>query len=741
MAVLEEKGPAGMKPPSRLAQARTAARTASSGEAQGAALQTLAFAALDAYEASGRLALLDEAVAAAEASLRATAPASDAYAARANDYGFLLRQRYDARHQEADLWRAESALRTAVLRTPQRDPDWAGRAGNLANVLVELYELTDTRGLLDEAVRLLEEAIDRVPPGVPDPFFLPTSLSRTLRIRYGETRDRRDVERSVDLDEQALATIPPGHPDRVLLLGNAANGQSQLSRARDAHWRRAVALWREAYQAGAEQQPAAALGVCLNWLTGALTHGAAQDATDAAVFGQRVLDTLVAAQQHRTEQGVWLGQAANLPLLAARVYVEAGSPERAVLAVEHARAALLTATLASADGGPPVTVEQLHRVARTEGPLVYLVPGHRAMALTVDADGVSVLPLPALTQDAVWAAVSDLYTGYYHRRADGEGWRKAFDKVTRWLWTAVMAPLLRSLRGHRRVNLLPGGLLALLPLHAAWEPASRTATGRRYAGDGITITWQATAKLLLRPPPAAGAGAGQEELVTVAEPRPTSRPRLRWAVAETHAARAACAGSSGIREFAHEDAQGDLVLPALARAQVIHLACHGEMELEDPLAGGLVLAHDQVLTVGMVLDTRLRARLVVASACESGSLPPDLADQVVNLAAALLHAGSHAVLATSFVVDDFAALVLATQFYAEWRTGTPGAQALHAAIAFLRDTTKAEKLGWVGELRRAGWPADVTESLAAGLALASDQSFAHPVQWAPFMWWGSNVRA
>ena len=720
----------------RLAAARAAAGAPSSREQQGSAFHALAFAALDAYTASGQLDLLDEAVAAAEASLRVASPAAKEYAARANDYGFLLRQRYDDRGRQADLWRAESALRTAVLRTPQGDADWPGRAGNLANALVELYELTDTRQQLDGAIGILEDAVGRASPESPDRFFLLSSLSRALRVRYGGVGNREDLVRSVDSDEQALAAIPPRHPDRILLLGNLANGLSHLSSARDARWSRAIVLWREAYQLGIEEQPAAALVFCLNWLHSALSRKAAPDATDAAVFAQRALDKLVAAQQSRSEQEVWLRQAANLPPLAAQVYVEAGSPERAVLAVEHARAALLTATMASTGSRGTVSLGQLRDVARREGPLVYLVPCSRAMALTVDANGVSVLRLPALTEEAVEAAVDKLYGSYYRRRADTESWRKAFDNVTRWLWTVVMGPLLSSLRTHRQVNLLPSGLLALLPLHAAWEPKGQAVTGRRYIGDELLVVLQPTANLLLRPLPAAAACAGQ--LVAVADPRPTSQMPLRWAVAEAHAAEKLF---RDFREFIHEDAQCDKVLPAIAKAGVVHLACHGEMRLDEPLAGGVILAGDQLLTVGAVLETRLRAHLVVASACESAATPADLADQVVNLAAALLHAGSHAVLATAFAVDDFTALVLATRFYAEWRTGSSGPQALRAAVAFLRDTTKIEKLSWVQELRDAGWAADVTESLSTGLAVESDRSFAHPVRWAPFTWWGRHVTA
>lgn len=724
----------------RLRVARAARNAASTQAARGQALHELSLAAYDAYVETGRLDLMDEAVAAAEAGLRAT-PAADAetYSARANDFGWMLRQRYDDRGDEGDLWRAVSVLRTAVRRTPDGHRDWPGRAMNLANALTELYERIDAGQLLDEAIGLLEEAVRRSPQNAPDHISLLSALSRTLRTRYGGVGSREDLERSVHLDELALAAIPPRHPERVVLLGNAANGLSHLSTSRDASWRRAVTLWREAYELGLEQQPVVALTFCLNWLHSALARKAAADATDAAAFAQRVLDRLVAVQQSRGEQEVWLRYAASLPSLAAQVYVEAGDPEHAVLAVEHVRATLLAATLARTGGGNAPTFSQLREVAGRDGPLVYLVPSSRAMALIVGAAGVSVLPLPKLTEEAVESAVTVLYGRYDRRRADAEGWRKAFDDVTRWLWTAVMGPLLGSLGTHRQINLLPSGALALLPLHAAWEPAAgQTATGRRYASDNILMALQPNAKLLLRPPAPASAGGGR--LVAVAEPRPTSQRPLRFAVAE---ATAAVAVFPGTRPIVHEDATVEFVTTSIADADVIHLACHGQMKIDEPLAGGLVLANDHRLTIGTVLDSRLAARLIVASACESAAIPPDLGDQVVNLAAALLQAGSHAVLATAFAVDDFTALVLTTRFYAEWRAGSPGPQALRAAVTFLRDTTNAEKLRWVDELRSAKWPAAVTDPLSNMLALKrpAERSFAHPTEWAPFTWWGRHVGA
>ena len=303
-----------------------------------------------------------------------------------------------------------------------------------------------------------------------------------------------------------------------------------------------------------------------------------------------------------------------------------------------------------------------------------------------------------------------------------------------------MGPLLEALGANRRVHLLPGDLLAVLPLHAAWEPkAGAAGTGRRYVGDDLLITLQPSAKLLLRPAPRR-ASAAPGRLLAVAEPRPTSERPLRWAVAEAHAA-AAAFGAADV--LVHENATPERVLSAIEAVDVVHFACHGRMEVGNPLAGGLVLADDQLLTIGAVLEAHLDTRLVFASACGTASVAPGMPNEVVNFAAALLYAGSQSVLASSFTVDDFSAFLLAARFYAEWRSGTVGPEALRAAVCFLRDTTNAEKLAWVDELRRAECPPAVTQALAGvlGLALPAERSFADPTEWAPFTWWGRYVAA
>lgn len=720
-------------PDAELARLRRAVDRAAAPLDRADALARAASAGERAYASTGRLEFLDDAVRDIEQSLQLTHPAVGVYAPRIDILGMLLRQRFEDRHDPGDLWKAVSALRTAVARTPQPHPEWTGRAMNLGNALVNLHVLTRTPAPLDEAIDVLERATEHSPEGAPElPQHL-SALSRALRVRGLASGSETDLDRSAELDARALDIASPAHPARALLLSNAANGLSLTSSGRDSRWQRAIEYWREACRVALDQRPSLALTAALTWMQRALDHDAAADATQATSLALQALDRLVSAQGTRAEQEEWLRSGARLPSLAARVHVATGNLGAAVLAVERTRASLASRMLARSEVAAELTLGRLQELAHRDAPLVYVVPGEGAMALVVEAETVTHVALPALTDDAVENAVSRLYSAYYRRERDPSAWRGALEHVTRWLWGALMGPVLDALAGHARAHLLPGGLLALLPLHAAWATCP---AGRRYAGDELLIALQPNARGILRE--RAGPRAGVWRMVGVAEPQPTRESRLQWALPEI---RAAAAAFDEAEILAHEDATPDRVLAAFAGADIVHCACHGRANITDPLSGGLILAGDRILTLDEVRRSQLAARLVVATACESASVAPGLPDEVVSLAATILQSGADAVLATAFAVDDFTALLVTVRFYAEWRPGVRGTEALREAVRFLRDTTNAEKLAWVGELQRAGVPSDVTAAIESVLAFArpEDRSFSHVVEWAPFTWWGRDV--
>ena len=59
-----------------------------------------------------------------------------------------------------------------------------------------------------------------------------------------------------------------------------------------------------------------------------------------------------------------------------------------------------------------------------------------------------------------------------------------------------MGPILGHLGETAEVAVVAGGLLGLLPLHAAWTPDSSRVTGRRYVLDTVSVSYVPNARAL-----------------------------------------------------------------------------------------------------------------------------------------------------------------------------------------------------------------------------------------------------
>lgn len=356
---------------------------------------------------------------------------------------------------------------------------------------------------------------------------------------------------------------------------------------------------------------------------------------------------------------------------------------------------------------------------------------------------VTALPLPELTEDAVQDKVLEYLDAFFWRRTSPVEWATAVEDVTRWLWDALMGPLLEAVQGLDQVALVPCGSLALLPLHAAWTEDPSTPTGRRYALDQLLLTYAPSARALRE----AGRLAGHLEpasLLVVQEPRPVQGAPLPSAEHERAAAWAAFVPHATV--LRHEQATRDAVVEALAKATVLHLACHGSVDLSRPLDSALLLAGDEQLTVGDLLGLRLRARLAVLSACETAVPGIELLDEVVALPTGLLQAGVAGVVASLWSVIDQRTMLLMVEFYRHWRSVPEGlgpAEALRQAQRWLRDSTNGEKRELFRTLLEEGeearLPRATVEACFEAVALEDPEgrAFADPTGWAAFTYIGA----
>ena len=97
-------------------------------------------------------------------------------------------------------------------------------------------------------------------------------------------------------------------------------------------------------------------------------------------------------------------------------------------------------------------------------------------------------------------------------------------------------------------------------------------------------------------------------------------------------------------------------------ASLIHLATHGTYRPEAPFLSSLEFS-DGELPLLEVLGLKLKASLVILSACETGVGPLDGADGVIGLHRAFLAAGARRVLSSLWRVSDLGTALLMKHFF------------------------------------------------------------------------------
>jgi CHAT domain-containing protein/ATP/maltotriose-dependent transcriptional regulator MalT len=140
------------------------------------------------------------------------------------------------------------------------------------------------------------------------------------------------------------------------------------------------------------------------------------------------------------------------------------------------------------------------------------------------------------------------------------------------------------------------------------------------------------------------------------------------------------------------------VVQQMGNAPVIHLATHGLLDtIRGDVPGAIALApsagQDGFLTAGEISSMRLKADLVVLSACSTGK--GDITgDGVIGLSRSLFLAGVPSVVVSLWDVDDASTELLMTEFYRNWQDRKlDKAQALRQAMLTTRQQF-ADPLNW-----------------------------------------------
>lgn len=345
---------------------------------------------------------------------------------------------------------------------------------------------------------------------------------------------------------------------------------------------------------------------------------------------------------------------------------------------------------------PPPSYGELARTVRESGThVVYLLATDRGgVALSLPATGNARplrIPLPSLTTSVQDGLVADWRDAL--DTPDEEEREAKCDAVADRLWTDVMAPVLRRLRGVAKVSLTAVGGLGLLPLHAARRPDPTAPTGHRYVIDDLAVSYQPNVRALGAARAIRSRTGRNHTLLTVQEPEPVPShdpmPSAKWEISLARKHFPSGTGTS----LSGSEATREAVLAALPHASVQHFVCHGTVVDGSPLDGGLVMARDRLLTVRDVLKLAPRdARLALLPTCRTGALDEAVLDEAAGMPSAFLQGGYAGVMATGWDADGWVCSLITDRFYTHWLgDGLEPEQALRQAQIWVRDSTNAEK--------------------------------------------------
>jgi CHAT domain-containing protein len=374
-----------------------------------------------------------------------------------------------------------------------------------------------------------------------------------------------------------------------------------------------------------------------------------------------------------------------------------------------------------------VTAESLAAGLRRGEALAYLVPiASGTLVLLLARTGeIRHTWLDELTEDALFRLAVQQDAHGYNRLGylpAAVGFKNttplpvALDVLLPELGRLLMRPVAELARAMRvqRIVLVPGGMLSVLPLHAAtYAPlapdAARTAHGgRRYACDDLLLTYAPSGDAYVtagaaarnaadrysadRGGPRRGLVVGNPQLTAPGRPwGPNSDGYLPFAASEAEAVATLMRTAAMTPNLLLDaDANRDAVLDGLNHAYIAHLAMHAQFNMEDPLESALIVASRDRLRLRELLDSEhvdlTQLRLAVLSACQTGlSDFQRLRDEAVGLFGALLSAGAMGVVGSLWSVNDLSTQQLMEAFTRRYLArGQEPAVALRNAMRALR---------------------------------------------------------
>ncbi|KAE9397466.1 TPR-like protein [Gymnopus androsaceus JB14] len=269
------------------------------------------------------------------------------------------------------------------------------------------------------------------------------------------------------------------------------------------------------------------------------------------------------------------------------------------------------------------------------------------------------------------------------------------------LWSKVVQPILSKIAilheyaedSIPHVTWCPTGPLTILPLHAAGlygDPPERNIN----ASDFVVSSYTTTLRALIGSLPKLKQHLDNvPSMLIVSQPNTPGLSPLPGTLEEAKIIQKYTL-STHTCHLSHDAATAEAVMHKMSKYDLIHFACHGIQDMQNPLDSAFAL-YDQRLRLKSLMSLSLNnAQLAVLSACQTATGDENLPEEAVHLAAGMLAVGYPSVIATLWSIGDREAPQIADKLYANL-LGNHGsysrekkmsaAYALHKATKSLRE--------------------------------------------------------
>jgi CHAT domain-containing protein len=176
------------------------------------------------------------------------------------------------------------------------------------------------------------------------------------------------------------------------------------------------------------------------------------------------------------------------------------------------------------------------------------------------------------------------------------------------------------------------------------------------------------------------------------------------------------AGLFGTTPYLRGQATKSLIKEKLATEHqsidIIHIACHGKFNLQQPLQSHIQLAPEDatsngemggedasILTAEEIFGLEMNAELVTLSACETGISDRRPGDELIGLTRALIYAGTPSVIVGLWKVNSLSTQILMEHFYHEFKGGETKVVALQRAQLAVMGMTYGQTKAYVHQRR------------------------------------------